>query len=155
MFLVSVLQSLPILYRFQVGKKRHVICARISYEPQVFPETSGQPSCLLRVHPYYSRWCSNSSVSRNVVLRAPDQTARPTGAPTSTGLLQRWRFLRGGSPNSPPSGYIKQLTVQSATVSSDIYSMRPISAIYTRPKIGVRRNGTSKTGSPHATAVWL
>jgi hypothetical protein len=134
---------------------QRVISARISYELQAFPETSGRPSCLLRVHPYYSRCCSNSFVSRNVVLRARAQTARPTAAPTSMGSLQRWRFLRGGSPNSPPFGYIKQLTVQSATVTSDIYSMRPISAIYTRPKIGVRSTGTSKTGSPRITAVWL
>lgn len=155
MFLVSVLHSLPILNRFQVGKMRRVISARISYEVQTFPETSGRPSCMIRVHPNYSRCCSNSFVSRNVVLRAMAQVARPTGAPTSMGSLQTWRFLRGGSPNSPPFGYIKQLTEQSATDTSDIYSMRPIRAIYTRPKIGVRRNGTSKTSSPHITAVWL
>lgn len=134
---------------------RRVIFARISYEPRVFPETSGRPSCLLTVHPYYSRCCSNSFVSRNVVLRTPAQAARPTGAPTSMGSLQRWRFLQGASPNSPPFGYFKQLTVESATVTSDIYSIRPISAIYTRPKIGVRCNGTSKTGSPHTTTFWL
>jgi hypothetical protein len=134
---------------------RRVISARISYEPQVFPETSERPSCLLRVHPYYSHCCSNSFASRNLVLRAIAPAARPTAAPTSMGSLRRWRFLRGGPPNSLPFGYIKQLTVQSATVTSDIYNMRPISAIYTRPKIGVSRNGTSKTGSPQITAVWL
>lgn len=94
---------------------RRVISARISYELQVLTETSGRPSCLLRVHPYDSRFYSKSFVSRNVVLRAPAQAARPTGAPTSKGLLERWRFLVGGSP----FGYIKQLTVQSAKVTSD------------------------------------